>query len=81
MGRMHSKSGTKSSKTGSLNPINPSAYAHIVFFTGAGMSVESEIPTYQGAGGIWGQYNWKKYACEEAFQSDPKKVLRFNELR
>ena len=29
--------------------------ARIVFFTGAGMSAESGVPTYRGRGGIWGQ--------------------------
>jgi len=30
--------------------INPSDYQGIVFFTGAGMSAESGLPTYRGAG-------------------------------
>ena len=29
-----------------------------LFFTGAGMSAESGVPTYRGAGGIWGRYRW-----------------------
>jgi NAD-dependent deacetylase len=27
-------------------------FEHIVFFTGAGLSVESGIPTYRGPGGL-----------------------------
>ena len=64
-----------------MNSINPSDYPQIVFFTGAGMSAESGIPTYWGAGGIWEEYNWEEFACEEAFQNDPKKVLEFHEIR
>ena len=81
MGRMYGKSGTKSRKTGRLNSIKPSDYPQIVFFTGAGMSAESGIPTYQGAGGVWERYNFEEYACESAFKSDPEKVLKFHEIR
>ncbi len=49
--------------------------------TGAGMSAESGVPTYRGRGGIWSQYRWEEYACQEAFDADPEKVLRFHELR
>ncbi len=52
-----------------------------VFFTGAGMSAESGVPTYRGRGGIWHRYDWQEYACQAAFERDPEKVLRFHELR
>ena len=45
------------------------------------MSVESGILTYQGKGGIWESYDWEEVACQSAFDRDPKKVLRFHELR
>jgi NAD-dependent deacetylase len=61
--------------------IHSNNYKSIVFFTGAGMSAESGVPTYRGRGGIWGQYNWEEYACQEAFNRDPGKVLKFHELR
>lgn len=61
--------------------INPSDYQGIVFFTGAGMSAESGVPTYRGTGGIWHKYNWQEYACQEAFDRDPQAVLKFHELR
>ena len=57
------------------------SYTSIVFFTGAGMSAESGIPTYRGKGGIWNEYNWEEYACESAFRSNPDLVLDFHELR
>ena len=61
--------------------ITISDYHKIVFFTGAGMSAESGIPTYRGTGGIWNEYKWEKYACQEAFLRDPSIVLNFHELR
>ena len=56
-------------------------YNNIVFFTGAGMSAESGVPTYRGQGGIWNQYKWEEYACQNAFDNDPECVLNFHELR
>ena len=53
----------------------------IVFFTGAGMSAESGVPTYRGQGGIWHEYKWEDYACQTAFDEDPISVLDFHELR
>jgi NAD-dependent deacetylase len=61
--------------------IDPGRYERIVFFTGAGMSAESGVPTYRGRGGVWHQYDWEQYACQEAFDRDPEKVLAFHELR
>jgi len=61
--------------------IQPEKYKSIVFFTGAGMSAESGVPTYRGRGGVWSQYNWEEYACQEAFDRDQEKVVKFHELR
>lgn len=62
-------------------PIDPLRHRKIVFFTGAGMSAESGVPTYRGSGGIWHRYNWQEYACQDAFDLNPEKVLKFHELR
>ena len=64
-----------------ITPINLADYKKIVFFTGAGMSKESGIPTYRGEGGTWEKYNYKDYACQSAFEKAPKKVLLFHEKR
>jgi NAD-dependent deacetylase len=64
-----------------MQTISLSQYVRVVFFTGAGMSAESGVPTYRGRGGIWGQYNWEEYACQDAFDADSKKVLDFHEQR
>ena len=64
-----------------MEKIDPRKYRRIVFFTGAGMSAESGVPTYRGRGGVWSQYRWEEFACQEAFDADPEKVLQFHELR
>ncbi len=64
-----------------MEKIDPRQYERIVFFTGAGMSAESGVPTYRGRGGVWSQYRWEEFACQEAFDGDPEKVLKFHELR
>ncbi len=64
-----------------MEPVNLNKYRNIVFFTGAGMSAESGVPTYRGRGGTWSKYNWEEYACQDAFDHDPEKVLKFHELR
>ena len=67
--------------TDTRNSIDPADYKHIVFFTGAGMSAESGVPTYRGKGGVWHKYNWEDYACQAAFIRDPEAVLDFHETR
>jgi len=61
--------------------IDIKKYNKVVFFTGAGMSAESGVPTYRGSGGIWHKYNYEEYACQEAFDRNPRKVLDFHEIR
>ena len=43
-------------------------YERPVFFTGAGLSAESGIPTYRGRGGIWNEYRYEDYACQRYAQ-------------
>ncbi len=56
-------------------------FDRIVFFTGAGLSAESGIPTYRGSGGIWHKYNYEDYACQRAFDRDPEMVWDFHDQR
>lgn len=56
-------------------------FKRIVFFTGAGMSAESGVPTYRGAGGIWKEYDYRRYACQQAFDADPAGVWEFHNYR
>ena len=49
--------------------------------TGAGVSAESGIPTFRGAGGIWEKYDFTKLATPEGFRDDPRLVWEWYQLR
>lgn len=55
---------------------------YIVAFTGAGISVESGIPDFRSAGGLWTKYNPEEYATYSAFLTHPEKYWTMHkELR
>lgn len=56
-------------------------FKRVLFFTGAGMSAESGVPTYRGEGGIWHKYNYQDYACQPAFDRAPENVWEFHNKR
>jgi NAD-dependent deacetylase len=64
-----------------VDRIDPKTHQRVVFFTGAGMSAESGVPTYRGQGGIWASYRFEDYACQEAFLRDPEGVWDFHDMR
>jgi len=49
--------------------------------TGAGVSAESGVPTFRGAGGLWRQYRPEDLATPEAFARDPKLVWEWYDWR
>jgi len=55
-----------------MEKMAPRRYERIVFFTGAGMSAESGVPTCRGRSGVWSRYRWEEFACQEAFDGIPQ---------
>jgi NAD-dependent deacetylase len=53
----------------------------IVVLTGAGISAESGLPTFRGAGGLWEGHRAEEVATPEAFARDPALVHRFYNAR
>lgn len=54
---------------------------HVVAFSGAGISAESGVPTFRGAGGLWRRFRAEKLATPEAFARDPKAVWEWYDWR
>ncbi len=49
----------------------------VVVFSGAGVSRESGLDTFRGAGGLWERMRPEDLATPEAFRADPGKVWRW----
>ncbi|XP_011301423.1 NAD-dependent protein deacylase [Fopius arisanus] len=54
---------------------------NILILTGSGISAESGIPTFRGAGGFWRTYLAQSLATPHAFKSNPSLVWEFYEFR
>ena len=53
----------------------------VAVLTGAGISAESGVPTFRGAGGLWKEYKPEELATPEAFAKDPKLVWEWYNWR
>jgi len=53
----------------------------IAVLTGAGVSAESGVPTFRGAGGLWKRQRAENLATPEAFARDPKLVWEWYDWR
>lgn len=53
----------------------------IACMTGAGISAESGVATFRGAGGLWEGHRVEQVATPEAFARDPSMVWRFYQAR
>src|SRR5437660_12495089 len=49
----------------------------VAVLTGAGISAESGLPTFRGAGGLWEGHRGEDVATPMAFERDPTLVWRF----
>ncbi|MBZ5720515.1 MAG: NAD-dependent deacylase [Acidobacteriia bacterium] len=49
--------------------------------TGAGVSAESGVPTFRGAGGLWRNYRIEEIASPRAWQRAPRLVWEFYSMR
>jgi NAD-dependent deacetylase len=49
----------------------------IVVLTGAGISAESGVPTFRGAGGLWEGQRIEDVASPQGFKRDPERVHQF----
>ena len=58
-----------------IQPLSPTGRLFVL--TGAGISAESGLPTFRGAGGIWRGYRAQDVATPEAFHADPAMVWQF----
>lgn len=57
------------------------AAKEVVILSGAGISAESGIPTFRGAGGLWRKYQAASLATPEAFHTSPSLVWEFYHYR
>jgi NAD-dependent deacetylase len=53
----------------------------VLAFCGAGVSAESGLPTFRGAGGLWEGHRVEEVATPQAFRRDPALVWRFYAAR
>ncbi|XP_056133171.1 NAD-dependent protein deacylase sirtuin-5, mitochondrial [Lampris incognitus] len=54
---------------------------HVAILTGAGVSAESGVPTFRGAGGYWRKWQAQDLATPEAFSRNPSRVWEFYHYR
>jgi NAD-dependent deacetylase len=57
------------------------AAERLAVLTGAGVSAESGVPTFRGAGGLWEGHRVEEVATPFAFERDPRLVWRFYNAR
>ncbi len=53
----------------------------VAVLTGAGISAESGVPTFRGAGGLWRNYSPEQLATPAAFERDPVLVWQWYDWR
>jgi len=61
--------------------IEISATDRVFVLTGAGISAESDLPTFRGEGGIWRERRAEEIATPGAWKRDPQLVWEFYSMR
>lgn len=64
-----------------IRAIRETKPRRVVVFTGAGVSADSGIPTFRGAGGLWRNHRSEDLATPQAFDRDPRLVWEWYEWR
>jgi NAD-dependent deacetylase len=64
-----------------IQAIRTTRPRRIVVLTGAGVSADSGIPTFRGAGGLWHDFRPEDLATPQAFKRDPRLVWEWYEWR
>jgi NAD-dependent deacetylase len=64
-----------------LRAIRENKPRKVVFFTGAGISADSGIPTFRGPDGLWRNFRAEDLATPDAFRRDPALVWEWYEWR
>jgi NAD-dependent deacetylase len=64
-----------------VSAIRKAKPQRVVILTGAGVSADSGIPTFRGAGGLWRDFRAEDLATPEAFRRDPALVWEWYEWR
>ncbi|EDO47362.1 predicted protein [Nematostella vectensis] len=80
MSRIHTTASRPSSDKTKLKDLLSKA-KNILFLTGAGISAESGIPTFRGAGGLWRTFSATDLATPGAFHTNPSLVWEFYSYR
>lgn len=84
---MHQRIGRPGSTThrpDTETPTPPARHARspsLLVLTGAGISADSGLPTFRGAGGLWEGSPVEDVATPEAWARDPARVWRFYQAR
>ncbi len=64
-----------------IDAIRKARPRNVVVLTGAGVSADSGIPTFRGAGGLWRNFRAEDLATPQAFKRDPRLVWEWYEWR
>lgn len=64
-----------------MDRLDIDSRTHVLVLTGAGVSAESGVPTFRGAGGLWENHAVEEVASPQGFVRDPALVWRFYSQR